>query len=308
MMNFELDQDQKDFLDTFRDFCEKEIKPHAEEGDATGDLPRSHFKKLAEIGYLGLLHRSEYGGQGASYLLATLAQVILSEACGASFFTVGASAGLFGLPLQEFGTDEQCKKLLPSILSGDKIGALAITEPGAGSVVSRLECRAQRRTDGYYLNGQKTYITNAPICDYALVLARLEDETGKQLGLTHFILDCNQEGVSRGKPMKKMGLRASPTGELFFEDAFVPTENLLGKPGRGFHYTMEAFNRERLSLAAYSLGTMKAALEDCKRYTRERKAFGKRIGKHQGVAHMTEERVRNKNTLPMINATIQNSL
>ncbi|MCB1306527.1 MAG: acyl-CoA dehydrogenase family protein [Leptospiraceae bacterium] len=285
-MDFELSAEDREFVDQFKKLCEREIEPAAAEADENGEIPPSHFTTLGANGYLGLLHDAEYGGQGASYFQATLAQIVLAASCGSTFFTTGASAGLFGSPIADYGSPDQKRRFLPDIITGKKIGALAVTEPAAGTDVSRLTCTATETDDGFVLNGQKTYITNAPICDYALVLARLRLKNGREPGLTHFIVDANSPGVSRGRPMKKMGLRASPTGELFFEDVAVPAESLLGNPGQGFRITMEAFNRERLALAAYSVGVMEACFKDSRRYAKERKSFGRPIIKHQSVAFM----------------------
>ncbi len=285
-MNFELSPEDQEFFENFRNFCRKEIAPLAAEYDEAGALPREHYRKLARAGYTGLLHDPAYGGQGAGWLTATLAQIALAESCGSTFFSVGASGGLFGLPIAAFGTEEQKRAFLPPIISGEAIGCLAVTEPGAGSDVSALTARARRAGDVCILNGQKTYITNAPNGDVALVLARLETESGADAGLTHFIVDLNSPGVSRGKPMKKMGLRASPTGELFFDDVRVPAVNILGGPGDGFRITMEAFNKERLAIGAYSVGVMAACFEDARAYAKTRKTFGRPIIKHQSVAFM----------------------
>lgn len=286
-MNFELTEEEIQFTDTFRKFCAKEIGANAAEIDEAGSIPLSHYKKLGEVGYNGLLHERAYGGQEASIFQATLAQVILAEYCGSTFFSVGASSGLFGGPVSENGTPEQKSKYLPPVIKGEKIGALAVTEPGAGTDVSALITTAKEMGGEIILNGQKTYITNAPVCDFSLVLARYVDSTGKDQGLTHFIVDSDLKGVTKGKPMRKMGLRASPTGELFFEDVKLKKESILGKPGAGFRVTMQAFNNERLALAAYSTGVMAACLEDTRRYSRQRKSFGKIISKHQSVAfHM----------------------
>lgn len=285
-MNFELSPEDQEFFDSFRNFCRKEIAPFAAEYDEAGALPREHYRKLARVGYTGLLHDPAYGGQGAGWLTATLAQIALAESCGSTFFSVGASGGLFGLPIAAYGTEAQKRAYLPPIISGDAIGCLAVTEPGAGSDVNALVSRARRDGDAWVLNGQKTYITNAPNADFALVLAHLEKDDGRDAGLTHFIVDLNSSGVSRGKPMRKMGLCASPTGELFFDDVRVPDANILGGPGQGFRITMEAFNKERLAIGAYSVGVMAACFEDARAYAKTRKTFGRPIIKHQSVAFM----------------------
>lgn len=288
-MDFSLNTDEREFISSFQTFCRKEIHPFAEEADKKKEFPSTHYTKLGDAGYLGLMHEETYGGQGAGLFLSTLAMEIIAESCGSTFFSVGASGGLFGLPLKHFGTEEQKKRYLPDIISGKKIGSLGVTEPDGGSDVSAITSIARKVKDRYLLSGQKTYITNAPNADYCLVLARAQDESGKEKGLTHFLVDLNTKGVSRSAAMDKMGLRASPTGALFFEDVEIPEENILGNLGKGFRQTMQTFNAERLSLAAYSLGVMKACLDESKSFASTRKSFGKSISQHQGVAFMLAE-------------------
>ncbi len=285
-MNFEFNDEEKAFAESFRNFCKKEIEPYSVEYEENGEIPRSQFKKLAEAGFTGLLHEESYGGSNASYVQAMIAQEILAEYCGSTYFSVGASAGLFGLPVKEFGTEEQKKKYLPEIIAGNKVGSLGVTEPDAGSDVSAMKTKVKIVGGKLLLNGQKTYITNAPICDYSIVLANYSDESGKDLGLTCFIVDMKLAGVTQGKPMKKMGLKGSPTGEIFFSDVELSMTNILGRVGRGFKIIMEAFNRERLSLGAYSVGVMAACLSESRRFSRSRKTFGRPIYKHQSVAFM----------------------
>jgi alkylation response protein AidB-like acyl-CoA dehydrogenase len=285
-MNFEYTEDDKKFIEEFRRFCDKEIGPFAEEIDEKGEIPRSHFKKLADMGYTGMLVPEEFGGTNLGYLKTVYAQEILAEYCGATFFSVGASCGLMGLPLLEFGTKEQIQKYIPSLMSGEKIGCLGVTEPDAGSDVANIKSVVRRKNGKLLLNGQKTYITNAPIADFATILADYQEEDGKSYGLTAFLIETNRKGVSKGKPMKKMGLKGSPTGELFFEDVEVYDSDILGRKGRGFMIIMDAFNRERLSLGAYCVGTMAACLAETRKFSRSRKTFGRPIYKHQSVAFM----------------------
>jgi len=284
-MNFEPTEEEREFLENFRKFCSREIAPHAKEIEKKGEVPLSHFRKLSEVGYNGLLHEEKFGGSNSSYLLATLAQEILAEHCGATFFSVGASLGIFASPIREYGTEEQKRKFLPPVIRGEKIGALGVTEPDAGSDVTRLKAIAKKKGDQIILNGQKTFITNAPVCDFAVILVNFESEE-KNIGQTCFIVETTRKGIARGKPMDKMGLRGSPTGELFFEDVKLTEDDILGRPGKGFKIIMEAFNRERLGLGAYSVGVMAACLTESRKYSKERKAFGRPIGKHQSVAFM----------------------
>jgi alkylation response protein AidB-like acyl-CoA dehydrogenase len=258
--------------------------------DKKGEVPRSHFEKLYKVGYTSAMFEEANGGSNSSYYFVTHMQEALAEACGSTFFSVGASVGLFGLPLREHGTDAQKAKYLPDIISAKKIGALGVTEPGAGSDVANIQTKAVFKNGKYYISGAKTYITNAPICDFVHVLAVAEKD-GKKIGQTVFIVDAHAKGVSRGKPMDKLGLKGSPTGELFFDEVEVGEDAILGRAGRGFAIIMSAFNRERLALAAYSVGVMAAAIQHCRKYAKERKAFGKPIIKHQAVAFMISDMI-----------------
>lgn len=290
LIDADLEGEEKELFHSFRNFCQKEITPLTAELDKKGEVPRSHFEKLYQVGYTSAMHEAAYGGTDSSYFFATHLQEALAEACGSTFFSVGASVGLFGLPLREHGTDAQKAKYLPDIIKGKKVGALGVTEPGAGSDVANIQTKAVFKNGKYYISGAKTYITNAPICDYVHVLAVAERD-GKKIGQTVFIVDANAKGVSRGKPMDKLGLKGSPTGELFFDEVEVSEESILGRAGRGFAIIMSAFNRERLALGAYSVGVMAAAIQHCRKYAKERKSFGKPIIKHQAVAFMISDMI-----------------
>lgn len=285
-MYLDLSEDEKEFYEHFRRFCQERIAPAAAQHDREGALPRERWRELGAAGYNGLMIDPRFGGQGASFTHSTLAQIALGEACASTFLSVGASAGLFGGPLDEYGNEDQKRRYLPGIISGEKIGCLAVTEPGAGSDVSALSATAVGKENCYELSGQKTYITNAPLADVALVLARLRDRSGADRGLTHFIVELDAAGVSRGKAMDKLGFRASPTGELFFDQVQLPADSVLGGIGRGFRITMNAFNKERLALAAYCVGAMNACYEAARRYAKQRKAFGRPLQKHQLVGFM----------------------
>ncbi|MCB1179693.1 MAG: acyl-CoA/acyl-ACP dehydrogenase [Leptospiraceae bacterium] len=285
-MNIDLTDEQKEFADSFRNFCNKEILSYSEGFEEKGEIPKFIFQKLGDVGFNGLLHSKKFGGQDSDYTTTMIAQEILAETCGSTFFSVGASAGLFGLPISEHGNEVQKEKYLPEIIKGNTIGCLAVTEPDAGSDVSSMKTVAEKKGDSYFLNGQKTYITNAPVADYAIVLAYLKNENK---GLTTFIVDLSSKGVSRGKKMKKMGLNGSPTGEIFFEDVELKESDILGRKGKGFSIIMQAFNRERLSLGAYCVGVMAACIKDSKSFAKSRKSFGRPIIKHQLVSFQLAE-------------------
>ncbi|HBS05569.1 MAG TPA: acyl-CoA dehydrogenase [Leptospiraceae bacterium] len=287
-MDLILDEEQIEFQQTFRKFCEQEIAPLADCIEAEG-IQNEVYRKLGSAGYLGLLHPEQYGGQGASFLTAVLAQSALAYHCGSTFFSSGASAGLAGLPISHFGSEEQKARFLPGLISGQSVGCLAVTESGSGSDVASIATTLKRQPAGLLLNGNKAYITNAPNADFALVLARYcrdgQIPSGAS-GLTLCIVDLHSAGVSRGQPLKKMGLRGSPTGELFFDNVEIPEANILGRPGAGFRQTMKAFDWERLSMGAYCLGVMEACLDESRSFAKKRKSFGRAISRHQSVAFM----------------------
>lgn len=287
-MNLSLSDEQLEFQNTFRRFCEEEIAPNVDCIEHEG-ISSEILKKLGSAGYLGLLHPSEFGGQDATFLTTVLAQSILAYHCGSTFFSAGASAGLFGLPIAHFGSEDQKRKYLPSLISGESVGSLAVTESGSGSDVASLATTLVRHDSHLLLNGSKSYITNAPNADFALVLARYCKDGHKPTGasgLTLCIVDLAAKGVSRGKALKKMGLRGSPTGELFFDNVSISESQILGKPGAGFRQTMKVFDWERLSMGAYCLGVMEACLDESRGFARKRKSFGRMIAKHQSVAFM----------------------
>lgn len=282
---------ENEYLSVFREFCKKEIQPFAEEWDAKAELPGEIFTKLAQVGYSGIVVPEEYGGGDLGIPTGVRAMEILSEHCGSTFFSASASFGLFGEPLKHFGTAQQKERYYLPVLEGKKIGCLAITEPHSGSDVSSLKTSARIQADGKIrLNGQKTYITNSSIADYCIVLARLFDANDRDIGLTHIILDLDNPNIGRGKPMKKLGLKASPTGELFFEDAIIDGEiAILGGKGKGFRQTMMTFNEERLSIAAFCLGIVNACLSESLSFSKTRESFGKPIHEHQSVSNMIAE-------------------
>lgn len=284
-------EEYSELYQNFRNFCEKEISPFASEWDEVGELPRDIFEKLSKVGYFGLLAPEEYGGSALGVVPSLKSMEILSEYCGSTFFSCGASFGLFGEPLKNFGTEKQKELFYIPVLEGKKIGCMGITEPQSGSDVSSIKTTAKQTSDGsIILNGQKTYITNSSIADFAIVLARYHDEAGVDKGLTHFIFPLDLVGVSKGKPMKKLGLRASVTGELFFDQVNIGgSESILGGVGKGFRHTMMTFNEERLSIAGYSLGVLNSAFKESINFAKTRQSFGKPIYQHQSVSNLIAE-------------------
>jgi butyryl-CoA dehydrogenase/acyl-CoA dehydrogenase len=283
-LNFELTEEQREFVSSFRRFLKAEIEPHILKVEKSG-VPRSHFLALGRSGYTGLLHETRFGGTDADHLTTVLAQIELGSVCGSTFFSAGASAGLYGLPLRYHGTESQKQRLLPPLIRGELIGCLAVTEPHSGSDVQAVQSTAVNHNGRILLKGHKTYITNAPIADRSLVLARYQDGQHSR-GLTLFEVDLHADGVYRSLPFEKMGLRGSMTGELTFDDVILTDDSIVGSPGRGFQAVMQVFNIERLSMAAYAAGVMRSCLEDSLAFSRSRKSSGKPLYKHQSVAFM----------------------
>lgn len=279
------------FLTSFRAFLKKEIQPIA--FDKSVPIDHAYIQKFASVGYTGLLHEETYGGSASSVYFSILLIEALSEVCGSSFFSIGASVGLFGKPIALFGSLEQKQTFLPKIIRGEWIGCLGITEAQSGSDVLSIETNCKEIRPGeFLLNGSKTYITNAPSADYAIILANLfvgPSQNSESKGLTHFLVNLNSPGVSKGQPMAKMGLHKSPTGELFFEDVLLEKNSVVGGVGKGFRQTMNTFNMERLSIAAYCLGVCNACLRESILFSKTRKSFGKTINKHQSVGNLLAE-------------------
>jgi alkylation response protein AidB-like acyl-CoA dehydrogenase len=288
-MDFSLTQEQRLFRDSVKEFAEKEVAPGVEEREEKGEFATDIWKKMAGIDLPGLCIPEEYGGAGTDALTTVI---------GMEAFALGSRdvslAGVWGshlllaaMPIAELGTDEQKKKYLPKMATGERIGALAITEPEAGSDASAVQTRAERRGDHYVLNGSKTYISNAPIADIFVVAASIDLLKGAQ-GITLFIVEKDMPGLAKGEPLKKYGLHAAPTGEIFFDDCKVPVENLLGIEGKGFEAMLTSLGWERLGFGSL-IGFLEADLNACIKYSKERKQFGRPIGSFQLVQAMLAE-------------------
>ncbi len=288
-MNYDLNEEQLMIKENFKNFCEKEIEPRAQQLDQASkeeaaELIKENIKKLASIGYLGMLHDEEYGGSNNDLISHVLAGEEVASACASSFLSAGASCGLFGMPLKLFGTEEQKKKYLPGIIKGDIIGCFGLTEPEAGSDAANIRTTAVKKGDKWVLNGSKTFITNASICDAALIFAYNDTDAGPGGGVTCFIVDRDTPGFVIGKPFEKMGFRGSPTSEIFLEDCEVPESAVLGEVGRGFIQAMQTLEYGRIGMATVSLGIASACLKHANAYSKERKTFGKFINRYQEVS------------------------
>jgi acyl-CoA dehydrogenase len=244
---------------------------------------------MAELGFLGLKYPEEYGGQGGDYLHdAVLTEELPRAGSGGLSAGIGAHIGIATPPVWKFGTEEQKQRFLAPAIRGEKIAALGITEPDAGSDVAGIRTMAQRVDGGYVVNGSKTYITNGVRADFVVTAVKTTKEGGHH-GISFLILEKDMEGYSVSRKLEKMGWHASDTGELAFQDVFVPEENLLGEENKGFYLIMANFQWERLLMALGSVGSMQAMLERTIAYATERHAFGRPIAKHQVIRHKIAE-------------------
>ncbi|MGC8578634.1 MAG: acyl-CoA dehydrogenase family protein [bacterium] len=281
-MDFELTEDQKKLKESFAQLCAKEIAPKADRVDREAIFPKDNIELLGKSGYLGMGFPEEYGGTPGDHITKAILGEELTKACAATYLSAGASAGLFAVPVLKFGTETQKKKYLPDVLTGNKIGALAITEPHAGSDVLGIKTTAQKKNGHWILNGSKTFITNGPVADYYVVVAYTDKEK-KRDGISLFLVDNGTKGFSRGKPLDKLGVRGSPTSELFFDDCEIPEENLLGEVNNGFYQLVQTLTHGRIGMAVYSLGIAQACLEECINYSQERTAFGRKLAYFQDI-------------------------
>jgi isovaleryl-CoA dehydrogenase len=268
--------------DMVRSFTQAEIAPIAAEIDRTDQFPRHLWPKLGGLGLHGITVEEEYGGTGLGYLEHVVAMEEVSRASASVGLSYGAHSNLCVNQIRRNGTDEQKRRYLPKLISGEHVGALAMSEPGAGSDVVSMRTRADRRGDRYILNGNKMWITNGPIAETLVVYAKTDPEAGPR-GITAFLIEKGFKGFSTHQKLDKLGMRGSDTCELVFEDCEVPEENVLGTVGKGVNVLMSGLDYERAVLAAGPLGIMQACLDVALPYAHERKQFGQPIGMFQLV-------------------------
>lgn len=284
-MDFELTEEQKLFKQQVIEFAQNEIMPGAAERDEQARFDRDVWDKAAEFGLMGLPFPEEYGGSGASVLDTVLAGEALGYGSLDAGFCLswGAHVTIGGVPIWQLGTEEQKRKYLPKIASGEWISGLGLTEPEAGSDAAGIKTTADKK-DGYYvLNGTKTFITNGPVGDVFVVLAKTDKEKGAA-GISGFIVEKSFPGFSVGKEIHKMGNRSSPTSELIFDNCEVPAENLLGEENKGFmDVALATLEWERSVMLAPAIGGMEIQLETCVKYAKERKQFGRPIAHFQAI-------------------------
>ncbi len=278
-MNFELSPEQRLLRDTFGRFCDERIRPQAQAIDEAGKFPRELFMELADLGLFGLRYPESLGGVNQNLLsfclaIEEIARGSLSVAAGAAMQSLMGTHFLFAL-----GSDDIHERLLKPAIRGEKIGTICITEPGAGSDLSAIATSAEKVEGGYRINGQKTWITSAPVADFFTVFAR----TGDDKRLTIFLVEKHFPGLNIGKSIEKMGCRASPTSEVFFESCFVPDGHRLGEEGEGEGRLREILADIRIMTGALANGVARAALADALAYSAERQQFGRPINKFQAI-------------------------
>ena len=275
-----LTEEQKLIQQTVRDFAVELVAPRAKKYDQTKEFPWDNIRKMAELSLMGIPFPEKYGGAGADKLSYIIAIEELARVCGSTSITLAAHTSLGSNPIYLFGTEEQKKKYLVPLAKGEKIGGMGLTEPEAGSDVHGIKTVALQTKQGFVLNGAKMFITNANVGHTFVVAAKFDNE------ISLFIVEKGTKGLSNTKPEDKLGLRASDTGELIFEDCLIPTENLLGNKGEGFKYMMRTLDEGRISIGALALGLAQGAFDKALVYARERKQFGQPIVKFQAIQNM----------------------
>ena len=279
-LNFDLGEDIDLLRESVRQFAAAQIAPLAAEADATNQFPCDLWPRLGEQGLLGLTVEEEYGGTGMGYLAHVVAMEEISRASGGIGLSYGAHSNLCVNQLRKNGSESQKQRFLPDLCSGAKVGALAMSEPGAGSDVVSMKLRADKRGDRYVLNGNKMWITNGPDADVLVVYAKTDMEAGAK-GITAFLVEKGMRGFSTAQKLDKLGMRSSPTCELVFQDCEVPEENVLGQVGGGVRVLMSGLDYERVVLSGGPLGLMAAAMDVVMPYVHERHQFGEAIGSFQ---------------------------
>jgi len=279
-LDFGLGDDIEALRDTVRDFAQAEIAPRAAEADRTDQFPMDLWRKMGSLGVLGVTVAEEYGGADMGYLAHMIAMEEISRASASVGLSYGAHSNLCVNQIHRNGSEAQKRKYLPKLVSGEHVGALAMSEPGAGSDVISMKLRAEDKGGYYLLNGTKMWITNGPDADTMVVYAKTEPEMGAR-GVTAFLVEKGMKGFSTAQKLDKLGMRGSHTGEMVFQDVEVPAENVLGAVNGGAKVLMSGLDYERAVLAAGPVGIMQAVMDNVVPYTHDRKQFGQSIGEFQ---------------------------
>jgi len=282
-MNFEQTESQRMIANMVRDFAERHVKLHVMEWDESQLFPRELFREMGQMGLMGILVPENYGGSGLGYFEYMTAIIEMAKVCGSIGLSMAAHNSLCTGHILYFGNEEQKQRWLPKLATGEWVGAWGLTEANTGSDAMRMQCVAKKDGDHWVLNGSKNWITHGISGEIAVVLAR----TGELLdsnGISAFVVERGTPGFRGGKKENKLGMRASETAELIFEDCRIPASNLLGKEGEGFKQAMKILDGGRISIASLSLGIAKGAYEAAKKYAKERHQFGQPISNFQGIS------------------------
>jgi alkylation response protein AidB-like acyl-CoA dehydrogenase len=287
-MNFELSAEQRMIREAVRDFARGVVAMRASEIDATGHFPWDLVQDAADRGLLGIVIPEDLGGAGLDHVCFAIFVEEIAAVSGALAVVLDVHTSVGSEPVLQFGTDEQKRRYLPKMASGELLGAFALTEPEAGSDAAGLKTSAVRDNDGWVLNGTKTFITNMGVAGLYIVMARSNDRPGAR-GISAFIVEKDMPGVRFGEPMHKMGLHGSPTGEVILEDVRVPAESLLGTEGEGFRVAMTALDSGRIGISGQAVGLARGALDMAVNYVKERRQFGQSLARFEGVQFMVAD-------------------
>jgi butyryl-CoA dehydrogenase len=282
-MDFTYTREQQMVKKMLREFAEKEIAPYCEELDEAAKYPYESVAKLGKLGIMGMPFPASYGGAGLDYVTYVMAIEELSKVCGSHGVIVQTHVALCCWPIFTYGTEEQKRKYLPKLLSGEHLGAFGLTEPNAGTDAAMQQTKAVDMGDHWLLNGTKVFISGGGIADIYVIMAMTDKSKGTK-GISAFIVEKGTPGFSRGKKENKMGIRASTAAELIFEDCRIPKENLLGDLGKGFKVAMTSLDVGRLGIAAQAIGIAQGAFEQTVTYMKQRKQFGRSLDKFQALA------------------------
>ncbi|HET7754340.1 MAG TPA: acyl-CoA dehydrogenase family protein, partial [Anaeromyxobacteraceae bacterium] len=284
-MTFDLPESHEHIQRTVRDFCEREVKPHARRWDDEERFPIEVVRRIGELGFMGMTVPEEFGGAGLDPLAVAVVVEEVARFDGSLALTVSSHNGLGTGHILAFGNDAQKRRWLPGLASGEKLGAWGLTEPGSGSDAAALRTTAVRRGERWILNGSKTFITQGAFGDVYVILALTTPER-KQKGITAFVVEKGTKGFTQRPIHGKLGMRSSDTAELHLEDVEIPDDQRLGEVDHGFLDTLTILDRGRISIGALGVGLARGALEEARAYAKDRKAFGKPIAEFQAIAFM----------------------
>jgi alkylation response protein AidB-like acyl-CoA dehydrogenase len=284
-MDFELSDEQRSIRDTLRQFAEREIKPYSAEWDKKEIFPRDVIRKLGELGFIGVSFPESLGGGGADTLSQVLVVEGLSRYDASIGLTCAAHMSLSSGHINLFASEENRTRYLPEMVAAKKLGAWCLTEPGSGSDAAAMKTRAERAGDNYAINGSKMFITNGSVAEVYVVMA-VTDAHGGRSGVSAFIVERGTSGLSKGRRIEKLGLRASDTAEVVFDNVSVPARNLIGEVGAGYRQTLKVLEGGRIGIAGFAAGIARGALEEATAYAKERKQFGQRIADFQAIQWM----------------------